>query len=57
MGLKITSFRKNIPAKSKYYDDLNALLVDKMEDSTDGVNVEEYIWLKPTKMVDISGQY
>ena len=37
----------NYSAKSKYYDDSNALVVDKMKDETGGVTIEEFVGLKP----------
>ena len=33
--------------KSKYYDNSNKLVVDKMKEETDGVAIEEFVGLKP----------
>ena len=35
----------NYSAKSKYYDDSNKLVADKMK--TDGIVIEEFVGLKP----------
>ena len=35
------------PAKSKYYDDSNALVVGKMKDEMGKVAIEEFVGLKP----------
>ena len=37
----------NYSAKSKYFDDPNKLVVDKMKDETTGVAIEEFVLLKP----------
>ena len=37
----------NYSAKSKYYDDLNKLVVRKMKNKTVGVPLKEFVWLKP----------
>ena len=47
-------------AKSKYYDDSNALVVDKMKDETGGVTIEEFVGLKPKMyliLVSYSSKY
>ena len=36
----------NYSAKSKYYDDLNKLVVGKMKNETAGVTIEELVGLK-----------
>ena len=33
--------------KSKYYDNLNKLIIGKMEDQTEGVEIEEFVGLRP----------
>ena len=33
-------------SKSKYYDDLNKLVIEKMKDETGGVAIEEFAGLK-----------
>ena len=38
---------KNYSAKSKYYDNSNKIVVDKMKDETAGVTIEETVTLKP----------
>ena len=43
---KETDF-SNSSFKSKYYDNLNKLVVGKMKDETAGVAIEEFVWLKP----------
>ena len=43
---KETDF-SNCSFKSKYYDNLNKLVVGKMKDETAGVAIEEFVWLKP----------
>ena len=43
--------------KSKYYDNLNKLIIGKMEDQTEGVEIEEFVGLRPkiySFLVDIS---
>ena len=37
----------NYSAKSKYYYDLNKLVVGKMKDETGGVAIKEFVRLKP----------
>ena len=37
----------NYSTKSKYYDNSNKLVVDKMKDKTAGVAIEEFVGLKP----------
>ena len=37
----------NYSDKSKYYDDLNELVVGKMEDKRAGVAIKEFIGFKP----------
>ena len=37
----------NYSAKSKYYNNSNKVVVDKMENKTAGVSVEEFVGLKP----------
>ena len=37
----------NYSTKSKYYDNSNKLVVDKMKDETAGVAIEEFVGLKP----------
>ena len=37
----------NYSTKSKYYDNSNKLVVDKMKDETAGVAIEEFFRLKP----------
>ena len=37
----------NYPTKSKYYDDWNKLVVDKMENETEGLAIETFSGLKP----------
>ena len=37
----------NYLTKSKYYDNLNKLVVGKMKDETAGVAIEEFVGLKP----------
>ena len=49
---------RNYPAKSKYYDDSNKLVVGKMKNETSGVDIEEFVGLKPKMpscLVDGSG--
>ena len=36
----------NYWTKSKYYDDLNKLIVGKMKDETTGVAIKEFVGLK-----------
>ena len=43
----------NYSTKSKYYDDLNKLVVGKMKDETRGIAIEEFMELKP-KMYSFS---
>ena len=38
---------RNYSAKSKYYDDSNALVVGKMKDEMHGTIIEEFVGLKP----------
>ena len=33
--------------KSKYYDNLNKLIIGKIEDQTEGVEIEEFVGLRP----------
>ena len=33
--------------KSKYYGNLNKLIIGKMEDQTEGVEIEEFVGLRP----------
>ena len=33
--------------KSKYYDNLNKLIIGKMEDQTEGVEIEDFVGLRP----------
>ena len=37
----------NYSTKSKYYDNSNKLVVDKMKDETAGAAIEEFVGLKP----------
>ena len=37
----------NYSAKSKYYNNSNKVVVDKMENKTAGVSIEEFVGLKP----------
>ena len=37
----------NYSTKSKYYDNSNKLMVDKIKDETAGVAIEEFVGLKP----------
>ena len=37
----------NYSTKSKYYDNSNKLVIEKMKDETGGVAIEEFIRLKP----------
>ena len=37
----------NYSSKSKYYDDSNKLVIEKMEDETWGIAIEEFVGLKP----------
>ena len=37
----------NYSTKSKYYDNLNKLIIGKMEDQTEGVEIEEFVGLRP----------
>ena len=37
----------NYSIKSKYYDDLNKLVIGKMKDETAGVAIKEFVGLKP----------
>ena len=37
----------NYSTKSKYYDNSNKLVVDKIKDETAGVAIEEFVGLKP----------
>ena len=37
----------NYSTKSKYYDNRNKLVVDKMKDEVAGVAIEEFVGLKP----------
>ena len=37
----------NYSSKSKYYDNLNKVVVGKMKDKTAGVAIEELVGLKP----------
>ena len=37
----------NYSAESKYHDDPNKVVVDKMKDETGGVATEEFVGLKP----------
>ena len=37
----------NYLTKSKYYDRLNKLVIQKMKDETCGDAIEEFVWLKP----------
>ena len=37
----------NYSSKSKYYDDFNKFVVDKMKGKTAGVAIEEFLRLKP----------
>ena len=37
----------NYSTKSKYYDDSNKLVIDKMEDETGGVAIGEFFGVKP----------
>ena len=41
----------NYLAKSKYYDDSNKLVVDKMKDETASDAIEEFVRLKPKMYV------
>ena len=45
----------NYSAKSKYYDDLNALVVGKMKDEMDSVAIEEFVELKPNMYLILVG--
>ena len=38
---------KDYSTKSKYYDDSNKLVVDKMRDATASVAIKEFLKLKP----------
>ena len=38
---------RDYSARSKYYDDSNALVVGKMKDEISGVAIEEFVRLKP----------
>ena len=51
---------KNYSAKSKYYDDLNKLVVGKMKIETAGIAIEEFVELRPNMhsfLVDNSSEY
>ena len=37
----------NYSTKSKYYDDLNKLVIGKMKDKTEGFAIDEFVGLKP----------
>ena len=36
----------NYSSNSKYYDDSNGLVIDKMKDETGGAAIEEFVWFK-----------
>ena len=38
---------RNYSTKSKYYDNSNKLVIDKMKDETTGVAVKQFFELKP----------
>ena len=37
----------NYSTKSKYYDDSNKLVIEKLKDETGDVSIEEFVGLKP----------
>ena len=37
----------NYSTKSKYYDDLNKLVIEKTKEETGGAAIEEFVGLKP----------
>ena len=43
---KMSDFSNFFP-KSKYYDELNALVVGKIKNEMSGVNIEEFVGLMP----------